>query len=108
MTLSVTMFLGLMLALMVSGKPKTYLIETVDNADILVTYINNQRKIHAFNTFSQAFGLGVSLFTFWPSLWMCVCACICSCLFWFRIKFPYNTITVCMSLHLSVLSTVVA
>merc|ERR1712032_1135996 len=35
MTLSVTMFLGLMLALMFSGKPKTYLIETVDNADIL-------------------------------------------------------------------------
>merc|ERR1712032_1215052 len=35
MTLSVTMFLGLMLALTVSGKPKTYLIETVDNADIL-------------------------------------------------------------------------
>ena len=54
MTLSVTMLLGLMLALTVSGKPKTYLIETVDNADILVTYVNNQRKIHVLSTVSQA------------------------------------------------------
>merc|ERR1712071_706883 len=34
MTLSVTIFLGLVLALAVSGKPKTYLVETIDNADI--------------------------------------------------------------------------
>ena len=39
MTLSVTMFLGLVLALTVSGKPKTYLVQTIDNAGIPVTLI---------------------------------------------------------------------
>ena len=42
MKLSVTMFLGLMLvmlAVMVSGKPKTYLIETVDFDDVKVNIL---------------------------------------------------------------------
>ena len=42
MKLSVTMFLGLMLVMLavtVSGKPKTYLIETVDNIDNPVTLL---------------------------------------------------------------------
>ena len=43
MKLSVTVFLGLMLvmlALTVSGRPKTYLVETVDNANASVTIIH--------------------------------------------------------------------
>ena len=55
MKLSVTMFLGLMLVMLavtVSGKPKTYLIETVDNIDnpvtllyvYIYTYIKVRRK----------------------------------------------------------------
>ena len=42
MKLSVTMFLGLMLVMLavtVSGKPKTYLIETADNIDNPVTFL---------------------------------------------------------------------
>ena len=39
MKLPVTLTLGLMLAVMVNGRPKTYLIETVDNADPLVMLI---------------------------------------------------------------------
>ena len=43
MKLSVTMFLGLMLVMLVvtvSGKPKIYLVETADNAHAPVTYIH--------------------------------------------------------------------
>ena len=74
MTLSVTMFLGLMLALMVSGKPKTYLIETVDNADILVTYINNQRE---FMPLILSVRLWVSQCLYFLSGCLCVCVCVC-------------------------------
>ena len=94
MTLSVTMFLGLMLALMVSGKPKTYLIETVDNADILVTYINNQREF-------MPLILSVRLWVSQCVYFLSGCLCVCVCLLWFLIKFPYNTITVCMSVYAS-------
>ena len=42
MKLSVTMFLGLMLVMLVvtvSGKPKIYLVETADNAHAPVTFL---------------------------------------------------------------------
>ena len=49
MKLSVTMFLGLMLVMLavtVSGKPKTYLIETADNIDNPVTFLYVYKYIH--------------------------------------------------------------